>query len=156
MSYCQKEIDLIVHAYVIMPSHLHLILQTNNPKGLSFILQRFKTFTSKAILKYIKDFSNIESRRNWLLNRFEFNARKNRRRHKYQVWQKDNHPVILYSPKAIRINLNYIHKNPVVSGVVDKPEHYRYSSAINYINGKGLLEVTLLEDIYIDVGYIRW
>ena len=37
LKYCQKEKGLVVSAYVIMPSHLHLILNTNNEKGLSNI-----------------------------------------------------------------------------------------------------------------------
>ena len=154
LSYCQKEKGLNVHAYVIMPSHLHLILQTDNPKGLSYILQCFKSYTAKAILRYLKRYSNVESRRQWLLERFEFNARRNKRDSKYQVWQKGSHPIILYSPKAIRINLNYIHKNPVVAGIVKKQEYFEYSSASNYINGKGVLEVKVLDDIYMDIGYI--
>jgi hypothetical protein len=31
------------------------------------------------------------------------------------------------------------------SGIVAEPEHYLYSSAVNYAGGKGLLEVELLE-----------
>ena len=155
LRFCQKEKGLNICAYVIMPSHLHLILQTDNPKGLSHILHNFKSYTSKAILKYLKDYSKIESRRDWLLNRFEFNARKNKRRSKHQVWQKDNHPIILYSPKAIGVNLNYIHNNPVVAGYVEKAAHYRFSSASNYSVGKGLLDIVILEDIYDEIGYIN-
>ncbi len=154
LAFCQKEKGLNIHAFVIMPSHLHLILQTDNPKGLSHIIQRFKSYTAKAILRYINDYSKIESRRSWLLRRFEFNAAKNKRNSKYQVWQKDNHPIILYSPRAIRINLNYIHNNPVNAGFVNKPEYFRLSSASNYRYGKGLLKVSILEDIGFDIGYI--
>ena len=36
----------------------------------------------------------------------------------------------------------------------DLPEHYRYSSAASYENQPGPLSVTLLEDIWDDMGYV--
>jgi hypothetical protein len=35
----------------------------------------------------------------------------------------------------------YVHLNPVRAGLVAEPAHYLYSSASNYVNGTGLLEV---------------
>ena len=154
LRFCQKEKELGVFAYVIMPSHLHLLLQTENPKGLSYIIQNFKSFTAKQILEYLQNKDKPESRRDWLLNRFAFNARKNKTNSGFQIWQRDNHPVILYSPRAIRTNLAYIHNNPVKARIVNQADHYCYSSASNYVSGKGLLEVSILEDIWDDTGYI--
>jgi len=34
-----------------------------------------------------------------------------------------------------------IHFNPVEAGFVNEPHHWKYSSAIDYIGGKGLLEI---------------
>ena len=31
--------------------------------------------------------------------------------------------------------------NPVVAGFINEPEHWRYSSAIDFSGGKGLLEL---------------
>lgn len=40
--------------------------------------------------------------------------------------------------------MNYIHKNPVETGLVLKPEAYKYSSARNYINNDhSILEVDI-------------
>jgi len=41
----------------------------------------------------------------------------------------------------MRQKLDYIHYNPVKRGYVDLPEHWRYSSACDYIGQKGLVEV---------------
>ncbi|MCO6480680.1 MAG: hypothetical protein J5I94_28825 [Phaeodactylibacter sp.] len=103
---------------------------------------------------HIKDKRNPESRRDWLLNHFAFNARKNRTHSQHQIWQRDNHPIILYTPKVIRQKLVYIHDNPVRAGIVARPEHYLYSSAANYMGQPGLLEVTLLDDIWNDIGFV--
>jgi lysophospholipid acyltransferase (LPLAT)-like uncharacterized protein len=40
--------------------------------------------------------------------------------------------------------LNYIHNNPVKAEFVNRPEDYRYSSAIDYAGGKGLLKVMVV------------
>jgi hypothetical protein len=42
----------------------------------------------------------------------------------------------------MRQKLDYIHHNPVKRGYVDLPEHWRYSSARNYLGQPGLIEVT--------------
>ena len=112
LKYCQMHKQLKVHAFVIMPSHLHLILSTPSETGLSSILRSFKSFTAKQISKYLKDKQQPESRREWLLNHFAFNARKSKTHSEYKIWQRDNHPIVLYSPKVIRQKLNYIHLNP--------------------------------------------
>ena len=154
LRYCQENKSLVLNAFVLMPSHVHLIARAREETQLSDIIQSFKSYTAKQILAYLKDISNTESRRDWLLNRFQFNARKNKTNSEYQVWQKDNHPVILYSPHVIRQKLNYIHFNPVEAGVVAQPEHYILSSASNYVSGKGILDVEVMDDIWNDTGYI--
>jgi putative transposase len=37
--------------------------------------------------------------------------------------------------------INYIHQNPVKRGYVDEEIHWRYSSARDYVDIKGLIEV---------------
>lgn len=39
--------------------------------------------------------------------------------------------------------IEYIHNNPVKRGYVVKPEHWRYSTAANYIGAEGIIEVDL-------------
>jgi len=132
LRFCQKEKGLLIFGYVIMPSHLHIIARTEATTGLSPIIQSLKSFTANQILKYLRDKSKPESRREWLLNHFAFNARKNKNHSQHQVWQRGNHPIALYSPRVIRQKLGYVHDNPVNAKIVAKPEHYLLSSASNY------------------------
>ena len=60
--YCIKNKGLQLYAFVIMSSHIHLIVKTDNLNGLSSIIRDLKTFTSKKILQSIFD-SRTESRR---------------------------------------------------------------------------------------------
>jgi len=153
LRFCQKEKGLLVYAYVIMPSHIHMIVQATSPTGLSSILQSFKSFTAKQFLNAIKAKTTGESRREWLLNRFAFQAQKNNINSNYQIWQKGNHPIELCSPKVIRQKLNYIHVNPMREKIVAQPAHYIWSSASNYETGEGVLDVQIMDDIWNDKGY---
>jgi hypothetical protein len=85
-----------------------------------------------------------ESRREWLLKRFAFAARKHTRNSTYQLWTHQHHAVVLSEPEFARQKLNYVHLNPVRAGLVEKPEDYLYSSARNYAGLSGLIEVDLM------------
>jgi hypothetical protein len=39
--------------------------------------------------------------------------------------------------------IDYIHFNPVKAGFVNLPEHWRYSSALNYLAKDGIIPITL-------------
>ncbi len=56
----------------------------------------------------------------------------------------ENHAEYIFSQKFIEQKLEYIHDNPVRAGIVEKPEEHRYSSAIDYAGGKGLLEIEIV------------
>ena len=76
LRYCQKNKGLQVFGYVIMSNHIHII--ANSPEGLlSDTLRDFKKFTARNIIENIQD-SN-ESRKDWMLNRFQFNAQRHSR-----------------------------------------------------------------------------
>ena len=154
LRFCQQNKGLEVFGFVIMPSHIHLIARAGSEDELSSILQSFKSFTASKIISYLQDTAQPESRREWLLNHFAFNARKNKTNSQHQVWQRDNHPIILYSPHVIRQKLLYIHQNPVEAGIVSLAEHYLLSSASNYVSSVGVLDVLLLDDIWNDIGFV--
>jgi len=48
---------------------------------------------------------------------------------------------MVFSEAVMRQKLDYIHYNPVKRGYVDRPEHWRYSSARYYAREPGLLEI---------------
>jgi thermostable 8-oxoguanine DNA glycosylase len=47
--------------------------------------------------------------------------------------------------------LDYIHLNPTRAGIVEKASHYKYSSASNYVNNKGLAAIKIVDNPVIDV-----
>ena len=141
LKYCKKEKGLIVHAWCIMSSHLHMIISSKND-NLPEIMRDFKKFTSKKIIQEL-DLIN-ESRKEWLLKVFSENGEKLSRIKNYKVWQDGNQPKEIVTNKFLDQKLDYIHNNPVETEIVDEPEHYLYSSARDYAGKKGLLDIELL------------
>jgi putative transposase len=141
--FCQKEKGLILYAYVIMPSHVHMIIGTKG-KDMQDIIRDLKSFTSRKIKELIKSHPQ-ESRKEWLIKMFEESGTTNKNNKGWQLWQQHNQPVELWDNYMIDNKLDYIHNNPLVAGVVYQPEEYIYSSAACYAGRKGLLEIELLE-----------
>ena len=127
LEFCQKEKDLAIFAYVIMPSHIHLIVRRNEGL-LSDWLRDFKSYTAKQIIKEIEN-GGFESRREWLLHLFKYHAKFQAQNSKYMFWQKSNHPTDLFTEKAIKQKIDYIHQNPVAANLVTEESYYHYSSA---------------------------
>ncbi|WP_281615859.1 transposase [Flammeovirga sp. SubArs3] len=131
LEYCKKEKGLIVHAYVIMSNHVHLIISSKGKVKLESIVRDLKKFTSKSIIKSIQE--NIsESRRDWMLWMFERTGERNKNNSKYQFWQQHNHPIILNNDLILNQKIEYIHQNPVRNGLIVEATDYLYSSAKNY------------------------
>ena len=146
--YCIKNKGMILYGYVIMSNHVHMIIQSNDGK-LSDLLRDFKKFTDKIILDKIQ--TEPESRREWMLERFKLATESHTRNKNFQFWQYGNHAEEIYTEHFLWSKLDYIHMNPVRAGIVYKIEDYVYSSASNYVNGKGILEVELLETPKVEV-----
>jgi putative transposase len=142
LKYCIKNKGLEINAFVLMPSHMHLIVKSNGKHKLETIIRDFKKYTSKEIIKTIKEYP--ESRREWLLNKFSYAANRINKGVNYKVWKDGFHPVELSTTEMIEQRLNYIHNNPVEDEIVFNPEEYKYSSATNYSDGDGVLEINTI------------
>ncbi len=102
----------LLHEFVVMPNHLHLLL---TPGG--------DTSLEKAI-GLIKGGSSHEIHR--------------QRANKIQIWSSGFHEATIRDPHDFEARRTYIRMNPVEAGLVARPEDWAYSS----INGKIALDVT--------------
>ncbi|MEW5995008.1 MAG: transposase [Candidatus Zixiibacteriota bacterium] len=109
LRYCLEKYSARLPGYVLMPSHIHLLLVLDGDK-LGGFMRDFKKYTAQ---KALKDCS-VQSDRVW--------------RHRYDR-------VAVYSENIFRQKLEYIHNNPVEAGLVDIPEQWPWSSAHAYITG---------------------
>ncbi len=143
LQYCMENKGLLLYAWCIMSSHVHLIMGTKSEK-MEHILRDMKRHTSKTLLAAIAD-NPTESRREWMLWMFERAGKRNPNNEHYQFWQQDNRPVELRNDEMARQKLDYVHNNPVEAGFVENAWEYLYSSARDYqTDKKGLLDVTFL------------
>jgi hypothetical protein len=51
------------------------------------------------------------------------------------------HPELIADEEMLKQKIEYIHHNPVKRGYVEFAEHWRYSSAKNYLGESGLIEI---------------
>jgi putative transposase len=112
--------------YVVMPSHLHLLLGFIQIEMLSRFIQSFKILTSKAVksLPIASTFANL-----WKADNFN-------------LWKPRFDDLIIVSEEQFRIKLNYIHNNPVKAGLVSDPCDWPYSSASAWLKDRpGLLQI---------------
>lgn len=142
LKFCQSNKGLEIYAWCIMSSHLHLIISSHGA-NLEDIMRDLKSHTSRELKKSIKQNSE-ESRKEWILWLMERAGKKNSNNKDFQLRQQDNHPIELSSNEMIEQKKEYIHNNPVKAGLVWEAEHYRYSSAIDYSRGEGLLNISIL------------
>ena len=142
--YSIKNKGLVLHAWVIMSNHVHLIVSARQKYNLPDIFRDLKKFTSKKIINEIEN-NFDESRRKWMIQIFKNHGSKNPNNKDFQFWQQDNHPVELDTNEMMDQRLDYLHNNPIKAQIVDEAEHYIYSSGIDYVGGKGLIEVEIIE-----------
>ena len=145
LRYCIKEKGLLVHAWVIMSKHVHLIIRCKGEANrLSNNLRDCKKYTSRKIMDAIQN-NPRESRREWMIEKFAQAGKLNSNNVHCQFWQQDNHPVQLITNFMIEQRLRYLHENPVRALLVLEPQEYVFSSAVDYYtNRRGRLAIERL------------
>lgn len=102
-----------VYAYVLMPEHVHLLM--NEPPSI-------------LVAQFLKAFKQSTSRR----------LKGDRER----FWQERYFDGNIHGELARSEVIRYIHRNPVKRGLVASPEQYRWSSFSHYSNGiRGVVEI---------------
>jgi putative transposase len=76
LRYCIDHKALMLHAWIVMTNHLHLIISSKTAK-LEDLVRDIKKFTSKQIIQAIGE-NPEESRKEWVLSLFRFTASGNK------------------------------------------------------------------------------
>lgn len=92
-----------LHGWVVMPNHVHCLLQPYEDVSLSTVLHSIKSFTAHEISKIHPEIK--------------------------PVWQKESFDRYIRNEEHYFSTLRYIHENPVKAGFVNRPEQFRWSSA---------------------------
>ena len=130
LRFCYANKHLSIHAYVIMPNHIHLIVSDADydNERLGRTMTDFRKFTGNGLADYID--ANLSEGLAQVTRGKQLNDRIR------QVWQPGWHAEALATEQFLMQKLNYIHENPVRKGLVKLPEHWRHSSAGYWINGE--------------------
>ena len=125
--HCRQHKGLQIHAWVILDNHFHAILSAPDLAG---TLTDLKRFTARTLLAQIK-----AEKREWLLNQLQYYCAAHKIDSQHQVWQEGVHPQQISSDAMMEQKIDYIHANPVRRGHVVGAEHWRYSSAHEWLVG---------------------
>jgi len=112
--------------YVLMPSHLHVMLGFKKAELTSRFMQSFKIITSKKLKPLLPES---------YLSKFSSNG-------EFRFWTPRFDELIISSKKQFDVKLNYIHNNPVKAGLAKDAVEYEFSSAKDWLTEySGLLPV---------------
>ena len=135
-----------LYAYVIMPNHVHMIIQGKEEYNVSDIMREFKKSTSNLIIRQLEAEDNIGE-----LNRLrEFVPKGIDQEH--IVWEHEFQAKNIFTPKFLAQKLDYIHHNPLQPHwlLVENPEDYVWSSARYYSDlGRALIPLSDVRDLLV-------
>ena len=110
----RRRYSLVVAGYVLMPEHVHLLVGEPSRSTLSVVLQVLKQRTSHKL----------------------------KARGAVQFWQRRYYDFNVWSESKRVEKLRYMHRNPVKRRLVERPEHWPWSSFRHYATGQpGTVEI---------------
>jgi REP element-mobilizing transposase RayT len=134
---------LEIFSWVIMTNHVHLIVSSNKDP-LENIFRDMKRHTSSKLKKLIVS-NQFESRHLWITKLMIGAGNDLSHNRGWQFWQQVTMPIEIRNQRSFYEISDYIHKNPVKAGFVEKEEDWRYSSARDFYGKKGLIELSYIE-----------
>jgi len=99
-----------VHAYALMPDHVHLVVTPRESSNVSQIMHGLKLHTAREIGVLLGS--------------------------KGGIWQARFYEQALRTPKDVEEAILYVHDNPIKAGLADRPEDYDWSSYRACISGE--------------------
>jgi len=132
MNFYRGKYKTKIQAYVIMPTHLHLIINSQESENIKSFMQNPLRKGSIRIVEYLE--RNLEQN----VDMIEFQQfLQSFRNHanppsQHAVWKEKSSGIPVYTDRVMKIKLDYIHNNPVRAGLIKEPQDYLYSSFRNY------------------------
>jgi putative transposase len=114
----------VVVGYAVMPEHIHLLITEPEVGTPSTVMQVLKQRTAHTLLPKRKRLDPCQ------LQLFGDDP------HRRAFWQARLYDFNLWTTKQRVEKLRYMHRNPVRRGLVESPEHWRWSSYRVYFLGE--------------------
>ncbi len=106
LKFYRKKHGFLLHGYVIMPDHLHILISLQASGTISQIMHDFKSHTAQKT-------NQISGR-------------------KGALWQEGFYGHIIRDERDFQRKIDYVHKNPLTSGLATEISDYPFSSFRNY------------------------
>jgi REP element-mobilizing transposase RayT len=141
LTFCHQHKQLGVDSFVIMPTHLHLVVFDRewDSSRLQQTLTDFRKFTGRQLARLCHE--TMPSCFSAALAAAAGDDREHR------FWQPTRHPEFIESEKFHNQKRDYLHDNPRRKGLVLSPSHWRWSSARWYETG---------EDCAVPITPVMW
>jgi putative transposase len=133
LEHLKKKYGFEIWAYVLMPSHIHLIIAFPKKNKLSAVMRDFKKFTAYKLRKQMEADGNRKT--------LEELSNPDGRTRRFRIWEPRFDDVGIFTPEVLRTKIDYIHTNPVRAGLCSNPDQWPYSSARDYTGGSSALTV---------------
>lgn len=104
-----------LHAWCVMPNHVHVLLQALPENSVQSIVQSQESYTAKAILQLSPGSSGLGPAAGNGISR--------------HIWQPEYYDRFIRNEEQYAATIAYIHENPVGAGLVARPEEWPWSSA---------------------------
>jgi putative transposase len=115
----------VVVGYVVMPEHVHLLFSEPERGNPSVVMKVFKQSFARRLLQ--KRRAAADPRQSSLWDAALAEGR---------IWQHRFYDFVVFREKKRVEKLRYMHRNPVVRGLVLAPEQWRWSSYAHYAAGE--------------------
>jgi len=126
---------VILYAFVVMPNHVHVLVQGPPDASLQGWVRAFKAGTSRLIVRQYQ----VEGNARALDALHAMVTRPGKQQ--YKVWEDNYLAKDVFTPAVLEQKLSYIHRNPVRPRwrLVDLAEEYPWSSARYYLQNEPAL-----------------
>ena len=129
----RRKYRFVVHGYVVMPEHFHLLIAEPEMGNPSVVMKVIKQRFARQANRLIRSSRIPAQPALW-----DFTPD--------PVWQKRFYDFNVWTERKRIEKLRYMHRNPVKRGLVEQPEQWRWSSYRSYFHGeKGPVRVRFQE-----------
>ncbi|MCL4304117.1 MAG: transposase [Anaerolineae bacterium] len=127
--------QLLLYAFVIMPTHIHLIARFLPEKPVNDWIRDYKKHVADRLIRQYQVENNQQA--------LSFLADKVTRpdKQKYKVWEDGYNAKDIFSPEFLRQKMEYVHYNPCQPHwrLVADPAEYMWSSARFYLTDQSTI-----------------
>jgi putative transposase len=120
----RRRFDFALHGFVLMPSHVHLVLHPRKEMKLGTVIGEVKSLSARAILARWREADASTLQRLCIVRRGE---------ERLVFWHSKCYDHNCRTTESVIEKITYCHLNPVRAGLVTDPKEWEWSSYRWYV-----------------------